>query len=155
MKKIEVYCDGSCKDASTKNGFGGWGIVINSQGFPTKYVSGYVPKTRRPYVDSYVVELIAIIQALKQIQKALFQGYHITIHSDCLHLVETINKGLWKRQTKYQKYWFKFEKVYYPSPNISIKWIKGHNGNSFNEKADKLAKDARCGKIVKDFYLNP
>jgi ribonuclease HI len=154
MKKIEVYCDGSCKYPSTKNGFGGWGLVIKCPGFQTKYVSGYVPQNRRPYIDSYIVELIAIIQSLKQLQNAILIGYHVTIYSDCKHLVQVINQGTWTHQTKYRKYWVKFEQVYCRCDNISIKWIKGHNGNIFNEKADKLAKDARFGLIVKDLYVN-
>lgn len=133
-----IYTDGACE---TKLGHGGIGIVS---------IDGYTHEAKE-YSKAYRettnnrMELMAVIVALEMYQEPL----RIEIVSDSTYVVNAINKGwlkkwvrndfkgrpntdLWKRLIK----GLQFHKV-------TFKWVRGHDGNSYNELVDKLAVKAR------------
>ena len=77
------------------------------------------------------MEITAVIEALKNVD-----DNDVTIYSDSTYVINTITKG-WKKN-KNQDLWELLEKLLFKK-NVTWKWVKGHSGNEFNEKADQLA----------------
>ena len=59
-KKVEIFTDGACKG---NPGPGGWGALLR-YGNKEKEINGYEPST-----TNNIMELTAVIEALKQIKK--------------------------------------------------------------------------------------
>lgn len=147
---ITVHTDGSC-DNST--GIGSYGYVITGKykgdNLMRKYSSGKYADT-----TNNRMELKAIIKCLQSIKP----GHKIDIYSDSQYCVNAINQWLenWISSSKLkskQNYdlWMKFVEVrdfhYKKGSFINITWVRGHNGNSLNEMADKLASVGRLSTM--------
>ncbi|MCT7977666.1 RNase H family protein [Laspinema olomoucense] len=154
MKQIEVYCDGSCYHADTEKAFGGWGVLIKSEGFPTKMISGHIANNPHCFLNSYHVELKAIIESYRRVHQAVKMGYQVTIYSDCRNFVKTIKNPYRQTPEKYQHLWVEFDKVYLNSRSVKIKWVKGHSGHPENVSAHKLAQQAAMLKVGVDLYIH-
>lgn len=88
------------------------------------------------------MELLAVIVALEKLKK---QNTEITIYTDSKYVHDAIEKkwviGWEKKGFKGKKnpdLWIRFLKIY-RQHKVSIQWIKGHDGNPMNERADELA----------------
>ena len=152
--KFRVYTDGAC---SKNPGPGGYSFIIlpkDEDGIPIS-VSGGLKET-----TNNCMELTAIVRALKHVIK-LTEHYTISmipeaiIYSDSAYCLNAINekwlyswqKNDWKtskgKEIKNRELW---EDMYYildkyPS-SFKFKKVKAHNGDKYNELADKLAKKA-------------
>jgi len=132
------YTDGSCK-AGTEGAPGGWGFCIKQPDGTTVDGHGSATKTL-----SKVMEYTAVAQALE----ALPSGVEATVFSDNQALVENCEKRLenWKRAG-----WTKVPPEILDAVRrigavaaekglrLHWQWIRGHNGNEGNERADALA----------------
>lgn len=124
-----IYTDGSC----TKNpgGSGGYGIVIiTNKDTPIK-LSGYIPAP----TTSNRAELMAVIVAVFHAQNLGYRRLHI--NSDSKYVVNTIN-GQFKTN-KNKDLWDLLAIASSTTSSFRAHWVKGHNGNIYNEMADKLA----------------
>ena len=133
MKNYVIYTDGAYSSARNK---GGVGIVelLND-------------KVIRQYSNSFFnvtnnqMELIGVIIALRLI-KSKFDS--LTIISDSQYVISTITK-YWKRR-KNIRLWAKLDielnRVKEINDNIKFSWVKGHNGNKYNELCDFYATEA-------------
>ena len=119
---IEIYTDGACIG---NPGPGGWGVAILN-GSQNRFLSGGDSST-----TNNRMEITAVIEALKNVD-----DNDVTIYSDSTYVINTITKG-WKKN-KNQDLWELLEKLLFKK-NVTWKWVKGHSGNEFNEKADQLA----------------
>ena len=137
MKNVEIYTDGAC---SGNPGMGGWGAILVYNG-REKEICGSEAQT-----TNNRMELTAVIEALK----ALKEPCSVTLTTDSKYVCDAINQEWvynWKRNG-----WRKADKK--PALNVdlweellallekhSVKfvWVKGHNGNAYNERCDKLA----------------
>jgi ribonuclease HI len=79
------------------------------------------------------MELTAVINALKFFNNNTYSK--CIIYSDSQYVINTINNN-WKRN-KNNDLWEQLDSLI--SSNIKFVWVKGHDGNEMNEKADKLA----------------
>lgn len=133
---IIIYCDGACKG---NPGIGGWGAVIESNGF-CRELWGYLPAT-----TNQVMELTAAIKPISTLKT----GQVIEVFSDSQYLVKGMTEWLlnWKRRNwktasgepvKNKALWVELDKLH-QSHSITWSWVRGHNGDIGNEKADKLA----------------
>lgn len=137
MKIVEIYTDGAC---SGNPGMGGWGAILVYNGREKEICGGEAQTTNNR------MELTAVIEALK----ALKEPCSVTLTTDSKYVCDAINQEWvynWKRNG-----WRKPDKK--PALNVdlweellallekhSVKfvWVKGHNGNPYNERCDKLA----------------
>lgn len=89
-------------------------------------------------VTNNMMELGAVIVGLRLIKNPIDS---LTIITDSMYVIGCATKG-WKRK-KNVKLWEEFDKqferVKQLCPNVEFKHVKGHSGDKWNERADKLA----------------
>lgn len=134
MEKILIYTDGS---SLGNPGPGGWGVVMKFRD-KTKELSG-----GEKFTTNNRMELLAVIEAIEALKT---NKYSVEIYSDSKYVVDSISKGWvfnWSKKPNFggkknEDLWRRFLKVY-PNFNVTLNWVKGHNGHPENERCDKLA----------------
>ncbi|HET7544929.1 MAG TPA: RNase H family protein [Polyangiaceae bacterium] len=131
------YTDGSCKAADGAPG--GWGFVITRQGLPPIEGFGKAHGTL-----AKVMEYRAVSEALA----ALPVGAKVAVFSDNQALVENLSKQLanWARSDfinvdpQIVDFARKIEACIRTNRlAVRFQWLRAHNGNAGNERADELA----------------
>ncbi|MGQ0678214.1 MAG: ribonuclease H family protein [Actinomycetota bacterium] len=132
-----LFTDGAC---SGNPGPGGWGVVWVRGGEMIAEASGGDPHT-----TNNRMELTAIMEAYKMLKG----GSTVTIWSDSTLCVRTINEWAagwerqgWKRKTGPVENLDLVRPLYELSktqPDVKLRWLKGHAGQRWNERADVLA----------------
>jgi len=86
------------------------------------------------YTTNNAMELTAVIEALK------FYSYHNKFHiySDSLYVINCATCK-WKKK-KNLDLWNEFDRVSV-NKDIIWTWVKGHNGDYYNELVDRMARD--------------
>ena len=136
---VQIFTDGACKG---NPGPGGWGAILR-YATTEKELKGYDPET-----TNNIMELTAVIEALK----ALSRSCPIVITTDSNYVKDGITvwisnwkKNNWKtsnkKPVKNVDLWMKLDNAI-QNKKINWKWVKGHDGNEGNEKADFLARSA-------------
>ena len=133
MNKISVYTDGA---SSCNPGPGGCACVINDGKNVHSIVKGYRLTTNNR------MEIMAILNALEYLKS---DNREINIYTDSQYVSNSYNQKWilkWERDNfrnkKNEDLWRRFIE-YSRILNITITWIRGHNGNEYNELCDKLA----------------
>ena len=135
---IEIYTDGAC---SGNPGLGGWGAIILIHKNEPIYINGGSLNT-----TNNQMELKAAIEALKYLSKS----NSINLFTDSKYVKDGIEswitnwkKNGWKTSTKKivknKELWMQLDNLI-NKHNVTWKWVKGHAGFEFNEKADELAR---------------
>jgi len=124
-KKMEIiaYTDGSCNPKTQE---GGWGAVIlkENQQIDLFGIKNNTTNNR--------MELTGVVVVLKYFKE--HNDFHFFTDSKYVIGCATneykikINTDLWKKYKKYSK-----------NKNIKFTWVRGHNGDKYNEQADVLA----------------
>lgn len=109
------------------SGPGGWAFVIHDSGIEKWGTESSTTNNR--------MELTAVVEAIRNIPK----GGSVIVRTDSQYVEQTINRG--RTVKKNIALWREFEKLR-ANRRIKINWVKGHSGDSFNERADKLANEA-------------
>jgi len=135
--KTGVFTDGSCEG---NPGPGGWGVVWVEDGEIIAERSGTDPDT-----TNNRMELHALIAAYE----LLPLDAEITVYSDSQLCVKTVNewaagweKRGWKRKSGPIANLELVKRLYALAnahPNVTLQWIKAHDGSRWNEYADALA----------------
>ena len=142
MSNFTIYTDGSCLG---NPGFGGWAAVIidNQTNERTEIFGGEKNTTNNR------MELKAVISALKNISV----GESAELFTDSAYVKNALTKGWlenwksnnWKTSNKKsvlnQDMWLELDKLV-STRKINFNWVRGHNGNFFNERCDQLANTA-------------
>lgn len=132
--KVDIYTDGSSRG---NPGPGGFGIVMQSPGFPDKEVNGGFRKT-----TNNRMELLAVIVGLQLLKKP---NVDVTVYSDSKYVVDAIEKGWvfgWQKKGFAGKKNPDLWRTYLPLHarfKPKFVWVKGHNNHPQNERCDKLA----------------
>lgn len=144
---VTIYCDGAC---SGNPGPGGWGAVLLRLGknreVIIKELSGCMDDT-----TNNQMELTAAIEALR----ALRRPCRVKLYSDSQYVITGftewlpmwIKKGWRKKRGKIENADLWRDLLSAASDHeIEWNWVKGHDGDIYNERADKLAVQAakRC-----------
>ena len=135
-REVIIYTDGG---ASGNPGKGGYGAIL-MYGRHKKELSGAFRVT-----TNNRMELLAVITSLEAITKP---DQLVCIVSDSKYVVDAVQKGWvfnWER-VKFKKkknpdLWRRFLEVY-RKHRVRFVWVKGHDGNAMNERADVLAVSA-------------
>ena len=134
---INIYTDGAC---SGNPGIGGWGVVILDNGEEIQLNGGNHNTTNNK------MELTAAIKALEYFEKRK----DLIIYTDSKYVKDGIEswiinwkKNGWKTSTKKpvknKEMWIALDDLI-KKHNINWKWVRGHAGDKYNEKADYLAR---------------
>jgi len=132
MRKIQIWSDGAC-NTSDRNG--GYGAVLIENGEIREIWGG------QKYTTNNRMELLAALIAIESLE----EPYEIELVSDSLYVVNAIDKkwiydwakndfhcrknnDLWERMLKMLSF-----------HSITSRWVRGHNGSKYNERADELA----------------
>jgi len=131
LKRVTLYCDGSCLG---NPGAGGYAGILEYKGKTKEYFGG------EPYTTNNRMELKAVIEGLKLLKEPC--SVHIV--TDSSYVAQGISKWLnnWiKRDFKKVKnpeLWREYIDVS-ARHQISTEWVRGHNGHPENERCDLLA----------------
>ena len=134
--KLEIWTDGACKQ---NPGVGGWGALLVWGEHRLEIYGGERLTTNNQ------MELTAVISALS----ALKRPCPIILHTDSSYVKNGITQWVhgWKRNgwctadkkpVKNVELWQRLDALA-SRFEIEWRWVKGHNGDPGNEKADELA----------------
>lgn len=139
MGEFKIYTDGSCLG---NPGAGGYAAIIIDENGNKQELYGGEPET-----TNNRMELMAAIVALKKVSAEDF----IELFTDSSYLKNAFTQGWlanwkcngWKTSNKKPvlniDLWKKLDALIL-NRNIKFNWVKGHAGNIFNERCDKLAR---------------
>lgn len=137
-QKVIIHTDGAC---SGNPGPGGWGAVLQYNG-TLKELSG-----GRELTTNNQMELTAAIEALN----ALKRPCAVELHTDSQYVKNGLTSWIfgWKKNgwktadkkpVKNVELWQALDQAV-SRHEISWHWVKGHNGDEMNERADQLANE--------------
>jgi len=136
MAKVEIWTDGACKG---NPGLGGWGVLLRSGG-KEKTLSGGARDT-----TNNRMELQAVIEALKVLKRPC----QVVLHTDSQYVQKGMTEWIagWKARqwrtaskqpVKNADLWQELD-VLAGQHSIDWRWVRGHDGDPGNERADELA----------------
>jgi ribonuclease HI len=145
LPDVDIYTDGGC---DPNPGPGGWGAIL-LYGPHIKEISGAEPAT-----TNNRMELTAAIEALRSLKRPC----RVNLYTDSQYLRRGITEWLsgWRAHG-----WRKADGK--PVENVDLwqelaqqaerhrlewHWIKGHRGQPLNERADRLASEARARMLA-------
>ena len=154
LESVTIYTDGACIG---NPGPGGYGAVLLHQGDRQELSAGYRLTTNNR------MEMMAAIAALE----ALSNPSVVTLYSDSQYLINAMEKGWakkwqangWKRNAKEMAknpdLWERLLKLC-QEHKVKFIWVRGHSGNTENEKCDRLAVAAsRQSNLLSDEGYKP
>ena len=133
--RINIYTDGACSNNQSNENKGGYGAILFKQGEQPLTLNGGFRNT-----TNNRMELKAAIDALKRIHSSS----PVTVYSDSQYVVKGITEWIpnWIAKGKIEKngdLWMELYKIVMTFQDIQFMHVKGHNGNIYNEEADRLA----------------
>ena len=143
--EVVIYTDGAC---SGNPGPGGWGALLMFGGHEREICGG------EPATTNNRMELMAAIEALD----ALKRPCKVELHTDSQYVRNGITEWLrgWKargwltadkKPVKNDDLWKRLDEAR-SRHEVDWRWVKGHSGHEFNDRADALARkglqDARA-----------
>ena len=136
MKTVVIHTDGACKG---NPGPGGWGALLEYDGRRKEIFGG------EPQTTNNRMELVAVIRALE----ALTRAADVEIYTDSQYVKNGIESWIhgWKRNgwktsdrkaVKNADLWRELD-LLAARHRIRWHWVRGHDDNPGNERADELA----------------
>ena len=133
---VDIHADGACRG---NPGPGGWGVVLRTRGVERELFGGESETTNNR------MELTAVIRALE----ALRRRCSARVYTDSQYVQKGITDWIhdWKRRgwrtaarkpVKNEDLWRRLDEVS-SGHSIEWHWVRGHAGNTDNERADALA----------------
>ena len=156
LKKVTMYTDGCSKG---NPGLGGCGVVLlhfdkNNDLVKKEIKRGYKFTTKNR------MELMAFIVGLKELKYSC----DISIYSDSKYIVNAFNENwinTWlkenfrigkKNEVKNIDLWIELI-ILISKHKYSLNWVKGHNGDEYNERCDTLANESLNGELISDEFF--
>jgi ribonuclease HI len=145
-KRVVAWTDGAC---SGNPGPGGWGAILTYGGHEKELCGGEAETTNNR------MELMAAIQALE----ALTAVCAVELHTDSQYLRNGITSWInrWKQNgwrtadrkaVKNAELWQRLDTAT-QRHKIDWRWVRGHAGDSMNERADELARRGMAPFLTK------
>ena len=137
---VEIWTDGGCKP---NPGPGGWAAIMRFKGVEKELTGGAAATTNNR------MEMTAAAAALEALKKPS----KVVIHTDSEYVKNGITRWMtgwvrknWRSSTgdpvKNMDLWRRILDAEKPH-QVEWKWVRGHAGNTMNERADQLATEAR------------
>lgn len=143
MGGLCVFTDGS---ACPNPGRGGWAAVLVSDGVASGEVSGC-----EGFTTNNRMELRAVLEGLGLVP----WGVPVTVLSDSMLVVRTVNEWApsweargWRRSSgpvENLDLVRPLVETLRLRPEVSVRWVRAHAGDRWNEYADRLARAAASG----------
>jgi ribonuclease HI len=139
LTPIIIYTDGACKG---NPGPGGWGVLLRAADSTEKELFGGEMGT-----TNNRMEMTAVIKALQCLKRPC----QITLHTDSQYVLKGMTEWIqgwkargWKTASKEPvknvDLWQQLDDLVNISGHaIDWRWVRGHNGDPGNERADALA----------------
>jgi len=138
LREYLVYADGSCLG---NPGPGGWGVVIRDPDGVEAELNGHDPLT-----TNNRMELMGAIEGLRATQR----GAHVVVRSDSRYLVNSMT--LHYKRNKNHDLW-KLLDAEAAARQVRFEWVRGHDTDPINNRADELAVMGANGRLVADGAL--
>ena len=153
--QVTIHTDGACIG---NPGRGGYGVVLQFGEHRKELSGGYRLTTNNR------MELMGPIKALRTLK----QSYFVILYSDSRYVVDAIEKG-WVERWR-AKGWMRNKKDRAINPDlwerlldlcseheVEFRWVRGHAGNRYNERCDRLATQAarQKGLPIDEGYESP
>ncbi|MDD1628310.1 MAG: ribonuclease HI [Methylococcaceae bacterium] len=133
---VIIYTDGACRG---NPGPGGWGVILSYKG-KIKELYG-----AEKHTTNNRMELMAAIQALESLTKSC----SVQLNSDSIYVLKGITDWMpnWKKRgwktaaktpVKNEDLWRRLDATI-AKHKVEWKWVKGHSGDTGNDRADALA----------------
>lgn len=145
MNKLKVYTDGGCRGNGKKsNSIGGYAYVI----IKNKDEIVCTQSNAKLDTTNNIMELQAVISALQKVTTS--GNYDVEVYSDSRYVVNCINQRWYKRWiingwktskgelVKNIDLWKELLSLIKLLNSVKFVWVKGHNGNRFNEMCDSM-----------------
>jgi ribonuclease HI len=148
---VHIYTDGGC---SGNPGPGGWAYIIlrerakDTEILAEKWGSEADTTNNR-------MELTAALRALEMFSRLNIAPKQVIVYTDSQYVQKGMSQwiGSWKKNgwrtsdkkaVKNQDLWQRLDEATAPYP-VQWKWVKGHFGNRFNERCDRMTQKAIAG----------
>ena len=142
LKHVRIWTDGAC---SGNPGPGGWGVLMRFKGAEretSREICGGEAQT-----TNNRMELTAAVKALETLKEPC----SVDLHTDSKYVMEGMTKWLegWKKRdwktagkksVKNAELWRQLDEAA-KRHRVNWHWVKGHDGNPENERADELARE--------------
>ena len=130
MKEYTAYSDGSADNLNPSRPGGAAYIIFNEDGSEFKRKSkGFLNTSNNR------MEILAIIS----IVNSLPHGASVTIHSDSQYSINVLSSR-WQASSNLDQIALYRKLVSEKNIKVQFIWVKGHNGNQYNELCDQMAR---------------
>lgn len=145
---LNIYTDGGC---SGNPGPGGWAYVMVQKTFQGETVLAEDQGAEKATTNNRM-ELAAVISALKALKTIDGAPRQAVVHTDSQYVQKGITEWIrnWKRNSwrtsdkkpvKNQDLWMELDALA-AGFALSWEWVKGHAGNTYNERCDSMVQKA-------------
>ncbi len=148
---IDIYTDGGC---SGNPGPGGWAyVIIDGKAIIDENWGAEAHTTNNR------MELTAALEGLNRVAELGIKADTFTVHTDSQYLQKGISEWIknWKKNNwktsskgavKNQELWIALDTIT-SYMKIHWKWVKGHAGNTYNERCDRMTQEAIASVVKK------
>lgn len=146
---LTIYTDGAC---SGNPGPGGWGAVMVLNDTVSFELSG-----KENHTTNNRMEMMAAVESLLTVKKHK-KSLKVTLFTDSKYVKDGITAWIkkwrinnWQTSTgnpvKNKDLWIQLNELN-DALKVDWQWVKGHNGEHYNEIADTLARKAIISQVV-------
>ena len=138
LPTVIIYTDGAC---DPNPGPGGWGVLLRYKDYEST-LSG-----SEPHTTNNRMELTAAIQAIRSLNR----NCRVILYTDSNYLKKGITEWMpaWKARHWRRKegalanveLWQELDALL-QSHQVEWQWVRAHAGNRYNQRVDRLARDA-------------
>ena len=130
MSSYSAFTDGSSDNKTPLRPGGSAYIIFDSQGNEVKRASkGFVRTSNNR------MEILAIISVVN----SLPYGSSVTIHSDSQYSINVLS-GRWQASMNLDQVALYRRLVAERNIKVTFEWVRGHNGDEWNELCDQMAR---------------